>query len=327
MSTNIKSKIPFVFLVMISVWWGFYYSGHNALNDFGQANYEWLFLIDALFVLPLVCFFCVKDKKDAALKAVLLCCLAIFIGSMIIPEQSKHIWPYLENGRYVLLAIVILLEVFAIFTVYTAISVAVRGGRDPDIAISNAVKKLFGDTFLADVFSLETRMWLFALFSGRVVNESYTGDTHFFYDKKDGARSNQLGFILLILLEIPLMHLLLHFTWSPLAANIISLLTVAGLVFFIAEYRATAKRPISLSEGTLIVRYGLYQPFLLPVNNIKTMRSNNKFIKRSRAIKRYNYSGVPNVIIRLEEPVNGIDTVYIGVNSPDDFIAAVTALR
>lgn len=100
MNDSIRSKLPFLFLVCISTWWGFYYQSNSKLNDYGSANFEWLFLLDALIVLPIICFFCAKDKKEGVLKAVVLSCLAVLIGSYVIPEQSKLIWHYLENGRY-----------------------------------------------------------------------------------------------------------------------------------------------------------------------------------------------------------------------------------
>ena len=55
MLKSIKSKIPFVFLISISLFWGIYYQGKHPLNDFGNANFEWLYLLDALIVLPVLC--------------------------------------------------------------------------------------------------------------------------------------------------------------------------------------------------------------------------------------------------------------------------------
>lgn len=323
MNTAIKPKIPMLFLIAISLSWGFYFSGQSWLNDYGYANFEWLNLIDALIMLPVVCFFCINNKKQALLKAIVVVCLAILIGSYIVPEQNKIIWHYLENGRYLLLAVVLLLEVIAISTVYLAIQSALGQQRDPDLAIEKPIKRLLGEGAIARVLNFETRLWTYALFSKRVKPENFCGDKHFSYHLKDGAQSNLQGFVILIAFELPLMHLLLHVIWSPLAANIVTLLTVFALVFFYAEYRAVSRRPISLLGDTLMVRFGLYQPFIIPLANIARISQSHDFIKRAKDLKRYNYSGVPNIEIELIKPIGDIKKVYLGMDQPESLIRAV----
>ncbi len=200
-------------------------------------------------------------------------------------------------------------------------------GSDPDLAISDPVKRFLGDGAVARLLMFETRMWTYALFSKGITTHSFSGDAHFSYHQKDGAQSNLLGFVMLILFEVPLMHLLLHFTWSPMAANIVTLLTLFSLVFFIAEYRALSKRPISLDPVHLIIRYGLYAPLTIRLNNIASIEINQTYIPRSKQIKRYNYAGIPNMVIKLIQPVGGVQSIYLGVDSPVTLIEAVRQFK
>ncbi|WP_300418217.1 hypothetical protein [uncultured Pseudoalteromonas sp.] len=140
---------------------------------------------------------------------------------------------------------------------------------------------------------------------------------------KDGAQANLLGFIFIILLELPMMHFFIHFVWSSTAANIITGLTIFSLLFFIAEYRAVAKRPVSISKSQLIIRYGLYPAYNIALKNIKSIDLNTDFIARARSIKRYNYSGYPNIKIKLNEPMGDINTVFLGLDDPHQFINAM----
>ncbi|MBQ4811079.1 hypothetical protein J8M20_07010 [Pseudoalteromonas luteoviolacea] len=327
MSPSVVSKLPLLFFVAISIWWGFYYQSNSSLNDFGQANFEFLYLLDALIVLPIICFLAVKNKKEALLKALALCCLAVWVGSYIIPESSKLIWPYLENGRYVVTALILLFEMVAIVTVILAIKTALYDDVDPDLAISEPIEKYLGKSAVATILNFETRMWTFALFAKRVKSENYQGSKHFTYHQKDGAQSNLLGFVFLIALEMPLMHLLLHFVWSPMAANVVTILSALSLVFFLAEYRAFAKRPISIDGHDLIIRFGLYQPLRVPLSNISSINDYDTFVARDKKIKRYNYSGVPNVEIVLAEPIGQVERVYLGVDQPQPFIASIEQAR
>ncbi|MCF2857198.1 hypothetical protein L1286_06945 [Pseudoalteromonas sp. SMS1] len=323
MSPVIVSKFPFVFFLAISIWWGFYYQSNSRLNDFGQANFEFLYLLDALIVLPIICFLAVKNKKEALLKALTLCCLAVWVGSYIIPENSKLIWPYLENGRYVMSALILLFEAAAIVTVILAIKTALNQEVDPDVAISQPIERFLGKSAVATILNFETRMWTFALFAKRVKPENYRGTQHFTYHQKDGAQSNLLGFVFLIALELPLTHLLLHFVWSPMAANVVTILSVLSLVFFLAEYRAMVRRPISIDGGDLRIRYGLFQPLTVSLSNVASINGNDTFVARDKSIKRYNYSGVPNVEIVLVEPIGQIKKICIGVDNPYTFMESI----
>ncbi|MGX5202228.1 hypothetical protein [Aliikangiella sp. IMCC44632] len=309
MQTLAKKNIPFIFLAVISVFWTFYYQSANALNGYGVEKPEWLLLIDGLVVLPILCFWFVKDKKEAAIKAVAYSCLIIFLGSFIIPESSKVVWPYLESLRYLAIAAFIVLEITTILTVFFAIKASLSKDTDPDLAISKPIEKILGKGAISSLLSFESRVWTYALFSKKIKQQNFVGDNHFSCHKKDGTQSNQLGFIFIILFELPVMHLLLHFLWSPFAANLTTGLTLLGLVFFIAEYKAIAIRPISIVPDRVIVRYGIWNPLIIALSEINHIQPNSKFIPRSANIKRFNLAGNPNIEIKL----NSGKLIYLGV--------------
>lgn len=327
MTSAIKPKIPLLFLIAMSAWWGFYYQSNSSLNDYGAANFEWLFLLDGLLVLPVLCFICIDDKKQAAIKAALYSCLIVLIGSFIIPEPSKLIWPYLESGRYLVLAGFFIIEVIALLTVYIAIRVALTKRQDPDVAIASPIQHFVGNGITASVLAFETRMWTYALFGKSISFAQFGGQQHFSYHNKDGAQSNAMGFILLMLLEIPLLHIVLHFSWSAIAANIITVVSLFGLVFMVAENRAMSRRPISLGNNELIIRYGIFNPRIVALNNIASITRSQGYVARTKNSKRYNYTGEPNVVISLITPEQGIERIYLGMDNPTQFINAVNEYR
>ncbi|WP_251358780.1 PH domain-containing protein [Kangiella sp. TOML190] len=320
MNPSIKQKLPLMFFIGISIWWAYYYQTHSPLNDFGQANFEWLYLLDGLLVLPILCFLCIKDKKEALIKAIVYACILVLIGSYIIPEQNKFFWRYLETGRYIVLGTFLIVEITALLTVYLAIRSSLQKTKDPDLAIAEPVYNFLGKTPIANFLIFEVRIWTYALFARNVRPENFKGKYQFNYHLKDDAQSNAIGFILLIAAEMPIMHLIIHFLWSPLAANVITLLTLFSLLFFIAEYRAMGIRPITIDESSLNIRFGIYNNRVIPLSNIKSISSTKSYIKRDRSIKRYNFSGNPNVLIQLKITDKAIDRIYLGVNNPNDFI-------
>ncbi len=320
-----KQNIPLIFLVVISLWWSFYYQTNNIFNDFGQAKFEWFYLIDGLIVLPILCFICLKEKKQAILKSIAYSCIIILVGSYIIPEQNKFIWSYLESGRYLAILAFVVLELTTILTVILAIKTSLSNRTDPDEAISEPVKRIFGNGIVANLISFEARVWSYVFFSKRIKSENFGGKHHFSCHLKDGTQSNLLGFIILILFELPIVHLLLHFFYSPLAANVVSALTLAGLVFFFAEYKAIAIRPISVDDKKIVIRYGIWNPMVIPTDKIKSVQVNLTSIARSKYIKRFNLSGNPNVVLHLKD--GKFKSIYLGVDNPKRFIASLNQYR
>jgi hypothetical protein len=314
-----KKNVPFIFLLVISACWAFFYQSSNVMNDFGAKKSEWFLFIDGLIVLPLLCFWCIKNKKEATIKALAYGCLVILLGSFVIPESSKLIWHYLESGRYLAVAAFLAFELITIFTEFFAIKASLTKEEDPDMAISQPIENILGKGSISALLSFEARVWTYALFSKRISQQYFAGDQHFSCHKKDGTQSNQLGFILIILFELPVMHMLLHFIWSPLAANITTGLTLLGLVFFIAEYKAISIRPVSITPENIIVRYGIWNPLKVSLSEVESVRINSNFIRRSSNVKRFNLSGNPNVEIKISSG----KFIYLGLDSPNEFILAL----
>ena len=313
-----RKHIPLIFLIFASAWWGYFYQSRNFMNDYGASKPEWLYLIDGFIVLPFLCYICIKDKKLAALKSLAYAGIVVLIGSYVIPEQNKYIWIYLESGRYLLVFMFLAFEAMAVATVMVSIKALFSEGRDPDRAITDSVYRVFGHGNIGKILSLEARVWSYVLFSKRVRVDCFDGDFHFSCFKKDGVQNNLLGFILIIIFELPIVHVLLHFFWSPSVANIITVVTLLGLAFFYAEYKAIAIRPISIDKNYLIIRYGIWNPVKIPLSSIASVNAHKGFVKRSSKVKRYNLSGDPNVVIQLNS--GHFDMFFLGLDNPKTFI-------
>ncbi|MCF6289111.1 MAG: hypothetical protein L3J53_07760 [Proteobacteria bacterium] len=321
-----KKNIPLIFLISISVFWTYYYKSNIWFNDYGNNKMELWLLIDTFFTLPLLCFYCYwGDKKTALVKSLVYISLLVLLGSYIIPDVQKHLWLYLENARYVLIVVFVLFEIITISTVILAIRFAFEQNQDPDEAIAKPLIKLIGSSFLAAIMQVEARVWAFLLFSKHIKQENFKGNKHFSCHLKDGVQSTLLGFIIITCVELPIVHTLLYFVWSPFAANIISGLTIISLAYFIAQYRAIEKRPISLTDKGVIIRYSLNNPLKIDFNEIESVSINDKVIRRDdKLIKRYNLFGVPNIEIKLKHSTDrAFRTIYLGLDSPSMFIKAI----
>lgn len=320
-----KQSIPLLLAGLIALWWGFYYQSSGWYNDYGKEKSELFLLLDGLLVLPLVCFACISDKRQALIKSLAYVCLMILLGSMVIPESEKFVWHWLESLRYLLLAAFVLFELVMIASVVWIIRTGLGAGEHLDDAIEQGIDKHFSKegparSIFADLMLFDLRLWSYFLMPARYLNRGYSGN-QFSYHKLEGNQANQMGFILLILFELPLTHLLLHFFWSPLAANLVSGLTILGLVFFIAEYRASSRRFVTLDNTGITLRYGLMGPRFIPWSDIETVEPNQGWVRRQPGVLRYRLFASPNIKITLGHNVaRPYHSVFLGLDNPAEFI-------
>jgi hypothetical protein len=324
-NTLSRKNIPLIVLISLSFYWTYFYTSNNWLNEYGAAKLEWLLIIDIFITIPLVCYFCLKNHlKQALIKMLIYMGLLILLGSYIIPTEQKFYWLYLEYLRYAIIAVVILFELFIITSVIFAIKTAFSKNQDPDVAIASPVEKIFGKSIASELIKFDLRLWSFALFPKRIESKNYLGSHHFHCHLKDGTQSFLQGFVFLSIFELPLVHVLLHFIWSPMAANIITGLTLFSLAYLVAQYRAVEKRPISFTNEQLIIRYALSNPLIINLNDIESAEINTQVISRNQNIKRFNLLGAPNVKIELKNSKDyGFHTVYLGINLPTQFISFI----
>ena len=320
-----KQNIPLLFLITISTFWAYYYTHDIWFNDYGSNKTELWLLIDTFFTLPLICFYCFwDDKKTASIKAIMYMSLLVLLGSYVIPDVNKHLWLYLENIRYVVLIGFVLFEITTILTVVLAIQSAFEQKTDPDEAIAKPLINYMGDSFVTNIMQVEARVWTMLLFSKHIKQENFKGNKHFSCHLKDGVQSTLLGFIIITCVELPIVHTLLYFIWSPFAANIVSGLTFFSLFYFIAQNRAIEKRPVSLTDKALIIRYSLNNPLRIELSEIESISINHKAIRRDKQLKRFNLFGIPNVKIVLKQSNDRIfNEIYLGLDKPTMFIEAI----
>lgn len=316
-----KHHLPLLLLLTLVITSSFYYLSNGGWNDFGQTKPEWMLLIDGLLFLPLVCFYCINDKKQAAFKAIIYASMMVLLGSYLIPEANKHLWHYLESGRFVIITLFVIFELVTILTVFFAIKATLNKTIDPDLAISRPIESFIGQGKLANLMAFEARTWVYTIFHHRIDVLHFEGQHHFYGHLKDGTQSNLSGFIFIILFEIPLVHLLLHFIWSPTAALVFTALTAFSLLFLIAEYRAISLRPISIDtlNQQLIIRYGLFAPLTIPFADIESVSTHQGQVSRAKNIKRYNLFGTPNMVINTNKGMK----IYLGLNHAEPFVESL----
>lgn len=106
-----------------------------------------------------------------------------------------------------------------------------------------------------------------------------------------------------------------------------------GLLYLIAEYRATLLRPVSIAEHALLIRYGILSADAeIAWGQIQSIGRVHQQVRRQVGVRRYKQMGELNIVIHLQPGVElpnvlgsaqPITEIYLGIDNPDDFIEAV----
>jgi len=139
-------------------------------------------------------------------------------------------------------------------------------GDDPIASIRTAARTIMPHPRLAEVFAYEASV----LFGGLMswwLRPPEPGPSSFAFHRRDAYASVVLGLLVVLAIELFPVHLLIA-RWSPLAAWIVTGLSVYGAVWMIADLQAMRLRPIRLTPGGLDLRVGLRWEVPIPIDAI-----------------------------------------------------------
>ncbi len=287
---------------------------------------EWVVGFDLFVLIPALYLVIVRPP----LKKALLACLGLFsfgvlAGSLIIPAQDKQVWLLLESLRWVVLGGLVLMQLALIVAVLRDITCA-RKAANVEQAIHAAIAKRVGDTGVLSLLQADARVWLY-LFVRRV-DRFVFGGSSFYARIHDANASNQMAFMVLIAVEMPVAHVIIHL-FHPGLAWLVTALTAYGLLFLYADYRATLLRPTTLEADVLHVRSGVLGDVRIPYAAIESIEPANSRPPRTAESLRFVGTGTANVTLVLRADtrlctlfgLRRIRHVHLGIDEPARFRA------
>lgn len=321
---------PYSFLVIaLTVYFGNYLIISNINDNTGLGVPEWPIAFDFFLLIP-ICYVVIKRPplKKAILAIFGLLSIGILIGSYIIPAANKQVWLVLENVRWLYLIGLVLLQAALLVSIGLAIK---RNWHAPNLEVSvcNAISERIPQKTVAKLLQADSRMWLYAFIKNPA---KFRFDEPTFYSRThDGNASNQQAFLILIAAEIPVAHLLIYF-YNPMLAFVVSALSLYGLIFLFAEYRATLLRPTTIRDHEIHIRSGILDDTELPFQAIAACERVNYRPKRAKFEMRCIGTGTANIKLSLKPDTvlptifgeKTICTIYLGLDKPERFLRQIS---
>ena len=207
--------LPLFAAIALLVYLGNYAIGSAYVAHTHAAVPEWVVAFDVFLLVPALYLAIMRPPlKKALLGTVALLSLGILAGSLIIPAADRQVWRGLEQVRWLYLGALLLAQVVLITTVVRDI-LHHRDAPNLETAVHGAIAARIPEPGVARLLQADARVWLYAFVRNKA---RFVQPGPAFHCWRHGANaSNQIAFLVLVGVEIPIAHVLLSL-YSPAVA-------------------------------------------------------------------------------------------------------------
>jgi hypothetical protein len=255
---------------------------------------------DLVFVIPFIYFLLIRKKEIPKITTVPFFIAGIVIASFIIPKDFQF---HLTQVKNWILPIVETTIFFLVIYKVRQLNKAFKKGKSQTLDFYSALKSASAQILpkkISGAFATEIAVLYYGFFNWKKRKLSVN---EFSYHKNSGTIALLIVFMFLIMMETSVVHLLLQ-KWSTLAAWILSILSIYTCLQVYGIMRSMSKRPISIDNGELKLRYGLFSESTISISNIEGIELSTKSVESDETTKKLSPLRdfeSHNVVIRLKE--------------------------
>jgi hypothetical protein len=254
--------------------------------------------IDITVGIPALFYFLVvRPRKYSAFSLLPVFFLSLAIATFIIPSAHQQ---FLDSEKKLIPLIEAALIVY-VFTKIPGFLKRYKEGKRNQYFLSDALESASGNNRIVRILLAELLVVYLAFagwFKKPPMNESVA---NFTYHRKSAYSAILATMTLLLIVETVGLHLVLMH-WSVIAANILTGLSIYGLIWLIGDYHAIRLHPVIVTEDKLFLRIGIRWSATIPINEIAEVEIGGKAPGKS---KNYLRASVlwPRVVIHLRNPI------------------------
>jgi len=269
--------------------------------------------LDLLLTIPIIYFLLIRKSTIPKTTIVPMMILGLVIGIFVLPETNQQ---YLNFFKTWFLPIIeISVATFIIIKVRKAILFH-KAQQNTSLDFFTTLKKTCAEILPKPVvvpFATEISVFYYGFIYWK---RRKLAKNEFSYHKESGSVALFFVLIMLIAIEItPIHHLLAK--WNVIAAWVLTLLSIYSGIQIFGYTKSLMKRPIEVTQDSLLLRYGIMHEAEIPLSEIKEIKLFKKSFTKEDNITRFALLGElesHNIIIEThnEQTLHGL----FGIKKP-----------
>lgn len=255
---------------------------------------------DLLLTLPIVYFLLIRKTNIPKTTVVPFLILGIIVCSLILPTENQY---YLSLFKTWLLPVIELSIVsFVIFNVWKAIK-KYKKNKIKSVDFYTTLKKtcqeILPKALITPVVTeISVFYYGFIYWKKRKLEEG-----EFSYHKESGSISLLIALIFIIGVETITIHFLVA-KWNIVLAWVLTFLSIYSSIQIIGFVKSMIKRPISIENNKLFLRYGIMNETTINLSDIDSIEISSKDITTDKETRKLSILGElegHNIIIKLKK--------------------------
>ncbi|WP_299285316.1 hypothetical protein [uncultured Mucilaginibacter sp.] len=293
-------------------------------------------LADMVLTFPLAYYFLLirpLQLRKWSMVFVFTCCCAV--AYLTLPVHQKYYVLQLRKLSELIELSVILYAISKIRKIIAAFRESEAAFPDFAYNLYQSIATVLGNGTAIKLLASELIVLRFGLLCWKKPGKNPKAISRYTVYKESGY-SALFGVLLFVLLiEIFAFHLLLV-QYSRVAAIIVSLVSVYGMIFIISDLSATVKSPVLIMKDKLLLRVGYRWRTIVNTNNIASAEKiNDNYQPDKNCFKGGITKNSVNVLLTFKHPVSversyrkpvTADKIIMSIDNVDDFIKDVEAV-
>ncbi len=255
---------------------------------------------DLLLTVPIIYFMLIRKTSIPKTTVVPFLVVGMVICSLILPVQNQY---YLNLFKTWIFPVVELSIVSYIIYNVNKVIKRYKINKSEKVDFFTTLKKTCSEILPKSiVIPLATEIAVFyygfIYWKKRKLNEN-----EYSYHKDSGTVSLLIAVIFILIIETFVLHTLLQ-KWNVTVAWILTLLSIYSAIQFLGFLKSMSKRPISIKDEKLHLRYGIMNETTIDLKSIDSIEISSKDIELNKETRKLSFLGEVdshNIIIRLKQ--------------------------
>ncbi len=288
-------------------------------------------LTDLTITIPFIYFLFIRKRNIPNLSTITFAIIGLFLAGWILP-QNFH--PFIKQLKHIVIPIVELtvfsLLLFKIYQFRKLLSSQPQRYPDAMQVLRESVANTFSNKYVAGALTTELSVFYYGFLSWKKVKPT----NYLFTSYNNGSISLFCALILVAIAETLGFHFFL-IKWNAIIAWIFTGSSIYLILQLFAHIKAILQRPISIEDGTLIIRYGIFMETSIPLESIESIQKNTASFLKIDGIEKIGLLGDTeshNLLVTLKNKETLLKPygtrklfkkLYFYVDEPDKLIGII----